>query len=200
MSQPRIIVLTAPSGSGKTSIARRLLDEVSELRFSVSATTREPRQTEENDVDYRFVSRSEFEEFIRSRQLVEYEEVYPGLYYGTLRSEIDRATPREPVLLDVDVQGALSVKERFGDDAFVIFVRPPSLDALEERLRGRGTENDRTLQQRLDRARKEMQFEDRFDFVVVNEDLETATRETIDAVRRFLASKPVSSNDASSTH
>lgn len=187
MSDPRIIVLTAPSGSGKTTIARRLIEAVPELRFSVSATTRPPRGHERDGVDYYFVTKDRFRELIDEGALIEYEEVYPGLFYGTLRSEVERATSRSPVLLDIDIRGAESVKRIMGDDALVIFVRPPSLEALAERLRTRGTESEDSLHARLERAREEMEHASSFDYVVINDRLEDAIAETIETVRGFLA-------------
>lgn len=187
MSGPRIIVLTAPSGSGKTTIARRLVEAIPQLRFSVSATTRAPRRHERDGVDYYFVTQQHFQELQQNGELVEQEEVYPGLYYGTLHSEIDRATPDQPVLLDIDVRGAESVKQQYGRDALILFIRPPSVSTLEERLRRRGTESDASLQARLARAREEMKHEAGFDHVVINDRLEDAVAETIDIVHRFLA-------------
>ncbi len=187
MPTPRIIVLTAPSGAGKTTIARRVLGIMSQMRFSVSATTRDPRPNETDGVDYHFVTREAFEQFIEQDALIEFEQVYDGLYYGTLRSEVNAATPEKPVLLDIDVKGAQNVKEHFGDDALVIFVKPPSLDALAERLTGRGTESNEALQERLNRARMEISLADDFDVVVVNDVLEHAVDETLGHIRRFLA-------------
>lgn len=192
MSEPRIIVLTAPSGSGKTTIARRLMEAIPALQFSVSATTRPPRQGERDGVDYHFVSQEQFERYLEEGALLEYEQVYPGRYYGTLRREVERASREHPKLLDIDVSGALAVKKQFGDDALTIFVRPPSLDALEERLRKRNTESEDTLRQRLERAEREMNHENDFDLVVVNERLEDAVAETLNAVRGFLAIQPES--------
>ena len=181
-----IVVLTAPSGSGKTTIARRVLEAVPEMRFSVSATTRPPRPNERDGIDYHFMSVDEFRRRVRKGDLLEYEEVYPDRFYGTLRSEVETATPEKPVMFDVDVKGALSVKRMFGDRALVIFIRPPSIEALEERLRLRGTESAETLRQRLDRATVELGYEKEFDAVVVNDDVEKAVSETLRIVRSFL--------------
>ncbi|HIG74053.1 MAG TPA: guanylate kinase [Bacteroidetes bacterium] len=187
-----LIVLTAPSGAGKTTIARRLMAEVPGLRFSVSATTRPPREGERNGVDYFFLQPEAFQSLIEEDGLVEYEEVYPGRYYGTLREQleqaaIDAAEGGGGIVLDIDVKGALNVKRLFGEDALTLFIAPPSLGALADRLRQRGTEADDRIQVRLDRAEMEMDHADRFDQVVVNDDLETAVGETIAAVRAFLA-------------
>lgn len=187
MNEPRIIVLTAPSGSGKTTIARRLMDAQPSLRFSISATTRPARPNERHGIDYYFMTTDQFEAEIENDAFVEYEEVYPGCLYGTLRSEIDSATSDSPMLLDIDVNGARRVKELVGDDALAIFIRPPSVDALRKRLLRRATESDASLKQRLERAEMEMSFADEFDTVVINDDLETATTETLDLVHRFLS-------------
>ncbi len=187
MNEPRIIVLTAPSGSGKTTIARRLMDAQPSLRFSISATTRPARPNERHGIDYYFMTTDQFEAEIENDAFVEYEEVYPGCLYGTLRSEIDSATSDSPMLLDIDVNGARRVKELVGDDALAIFIRPPSVDALRKRLLRRATESDASLKQRLERAEMEMSFADEFDTVVINDDLETATAETLDLVHRFLS-------------
>ena len=184
--EPRIVVITAPSGAGKTTIARRVLAAVPGMRFSVSATTRPPRPGERDGVHYYFLSTEAFRRRLAEGDLLEYQEVYPGRFYGTLRSEVAKATRAAPVLLDVEVKGALNVKTMFGDAAFVLFVRPPSLEALAERLRARGTETPETLRVRLDRAKMEIAQADRFDAVVVNDDLEAAVAETLRLVRAFL--------------
>ena len=184
----KIIVLTAPSGSGKTTIARRVLAAIPEVRFSVSATTRPARPHEQDGVDYYFVSPERFQELIAEGALLEHEEVYPGRLYGTLRTEVERLAEEVPVLLDIEVKGALNVKRLFGEKALVLFIRPPSLDVLEDRLRARGTETPETLRTRLERARREIAFADRFDAVIVNDRLDEAVEETLRRVRSFLAS------------
>lgn len=157
------------------------------VRFSVSATTRPPRDAEKEGVDYYFVSAERFRQLISESAFLEYEEVYPGRFYGTLESEVSRRAEDGPVLLDVDVKGAVNVKARYGDEALTLFIRPPSLQVLEERLRARGTETDSSLRARLDRAREELTYEPQFDTVIVNEDLDTAISETLAAIERFLA-------------
>lgn len=186
-SPPRLVVLTAPSGAGKTTIAHRLLAEVDGLRFSVSATTRPPRPHEREGVDYHFVSAEGFQALIDTGALLEWEEVYPGRFYGTPAHELDRVPPGGALLLDVDVKGALHVKALYGDRVLTVFVAPPSLAVLEDRLRTRGTETEKTLALRLARARDEMLYAPRFDRVVVNADLDAAVAETLGLVRAFLA-------------
>jgi guanylate kinase len=184
--RPRIIVLTAPSGAGKTSIAKALLKRIDGLRFSVSATTRAARGNEQDGIDYHFLTREAFEDAVAQKAFAEYEEVYPGKWYGTPYAEIDRATPEEPILLDIDVHGALRVKEKYGSDVQAIFVAPPSLAVLTERLRARGTETEDALAIRLDRVRYELSYADRFDVRVVNDDLKRASDEVTRLTNQFL--------------
>lgn len=183
----KIVVLTAPSGAGKTTIARRLLEAVPAVRFSVSATTRAPRDGEQDGVDYFFLSTDAFRRRLRDGHFIEYQEVYPGLLYGTLRAEIERVAADGAALLDIDVKGALNVKRLYGDRCLTIFVQPPSLTVLADRLRGRETETDASLAERLERAKLELAYAPEFDAVVVNDDLETAVEETVSLVRTFLA-------------
>ena len=182
---PRIVAFTAPSGSGKTTIARAVLAAIPDLRFSVSATTRAPREGERDGVHYHFVGEADFRKLIAEGRLVEYEEVYPGKLYGTLRSAVEDVD--HPVLLDVEVLGALNVKRLYGSDALVVFIRPPSLEVLAERLRRRATETEESFAVRIERAREEMQYADRFDAVVVNDDLDAAIAEALRLVQDFLA-------------
>jgi guanylate kinase len=186
----KLIVLTAPSGAGKTTLARRVMAAVPGLRFSTSATTRPPRPGERDGVDYFFLSDDAFRAAIAEGAFVEYEEVYPGRFYGTLGRELERlaADPATAaVLLDVDVKGALNVKRLYGGHALALYIQPPSLEVLAERLRARGSETEDALAARLARARLELQYADRYDAVVVNDDLETAVAETVARVRAFLA-------------
>ena len=187
----KLLVLTAPSGAGKTTIARRLMAAVPGLRFSVSATTRDPRPAEAHGVDYFFLSAEEFLHRLSDGDFVEHEEVYPGRFYGTLREEVER-TAREPgvraVVLDVDVKGALNVKRLYGGQALTLFVQPPSLAALADRLHSRGTEDEERIAVRLERAKMELSYAREFDAVVVNDDLEAAVAETVARVGAFLDS------------
>ncbi|MFB6249958.1 MAG: guanylate kinase [Salinibacter sp.] len=188
MPDQNVVVLTAPSGAGKTTIAHRVLEALPEVQFSVSATTRDARPDETDGEDYHFLSLPEFERRVEAGDLLEYEEVYPGQFYGTLRSEVESKAEDGPVLLDIDVEGALNVKEAFGDDALVLFVAPPSKAALRSRLRKRGTEDPQALADRLERADRELERADAFDAVVVNDDLDVAVEETLTRIRQFLGS------------
>lgn len=180
----RFVVLTAPSGAGKTTIARRLLAALPGLRFSVSATTRPPRDGEVDGRDYHFVSPERFQAMIEAGELIEWQEVYAGRYYGTPRAELAR--DGRALLLDIDVKGARNIKRLYGRDVLTLFVAPPSLAALEARLRARGTETEETLHARLGRARAEMELADDFDHVVVNDDLDVAVAETLALVTAYL--------------
>lgn len=183
----KIVVLTAPSGAGKTTLARHLLEAVPGLRFSVSATTRAPRDGERDGIDYFFLGEDDFRARVERGEFIEFEEVYPGTFYGTLRAELERIAASGAALLDIDVKGALNVKRLYGDHALTIFVQPPSLAVLAERLQGRRTENDASLAARLERARAELEYATEFDAVVLNDDLARATAETEALVRTFLA-------------
>ena len=186
------LVLTAPSGAGKTTIARRLMAEVPGLRFSVSATTRDPRPAERDGIDYVFLSEADFRARLAEGDFLEHEEVYPGRFYGTLRQAVEETATEDDVravVLDVDVKGALNVKRLYGDAALTLFIAPPSLAALADRLNGRGTETEAQVATRLERAKMEIATAPEFDVVVVNDDLETAVEETIGIVRGFLESR-----------
>ncbi len=187
----KLLVLTAPSGAGKTTIARRLMDEVDGLRFSVSATTRDPRPAEENGVHYFFLSPDAFQARLDAGDFLEHEEVYPGRFYGTLRQEVERLALAEDVravVLDIDVKGALNVKRLYGDRALTLFIAPPTLAALATRLHARGTESEAQVAVRLERAQMEMDYAGEFDAVVVNDDLDGAVAETVARTRAFLDS------------
>lgn len=175
----KALIFSAPSGSGKTTIVKHLLKTNSDLGFSISASTRDKRgRTEENGKDYYFLTPDDFKKRILNDEFVEWEEVYEGNFYGTLKSEIDRIWDEgRNVVFDVDVKGGLNLKKYFGDKALAIFVKVPSLEVLEERLHDRGTETPESLSRRLFKAKFEMSFADQFDIILVNENLETSLAE-----------------------
>ena len=189
--QGKIIAFSAPSGAGKTTIVHRLLAEIPELSFSISACTRDRRgRTETNGQDYYFLSVQEFQDKIRHDEFVEWEEVYEGAFYGTLKAEVERIWDSgRHVLLDIDVKGGLSIKDFYKDRALAIFVKPPSLAVLEIRLRARATDSAASISSRLYKANFELTFEDRFDAVVVNDDLETAVAEAAKHVCGFISAE-----------
>ena len=187
-SSHKIIIITAPSGAGKTSITKHLLKTFpDELVFSVSAATRLKRSYEEDGVDYYFMSVDDFKEKIQHNAFVEWEMVYEGKYYGTLTSEIHRIWEEEKVpLLDIDVQGAVHVQQEHREQTLSIFIEPPSVDELKRRLSSRGTETPESLATRVNKATYELSFKDHFDKVIVNDDLEKACREAEMIVRFFI--------------
>jgi guanylate kinase len=183
MNKGKLIVIAAPSGCGKTTIAKAILAKYPVMCFSVSATTRPLRTGEVNGNDYFFLTKAEFEDRIRIGDLVEWEEIY-GNYYGTLKSEINRALQQGFVMLfDVDVKGALSIRRHFPNDSVLVFIKPPSFEVLKNRLENRNTENPETLKRRLERVPMEMEQGQQFDFQVVNDDLQKAINEVDDIVR-----------------
>lgn len=183
----KALIFSAPSGAGKTTIVHSLLASGLPLAFSVSATSRSPRPNEEHGRDYFFFSSDEFKKQIQSDAFVEWEEVYENLFYGTLRSEVDRIwSENKALVFDVDVKGGINLKKHFGDQALAIFIQPPSLSVLESRLRNRHTEDETSLTRRLERAQFELSLANRFDRIVVNDDLELAVEETKSIVIEFL--------------
>lgn len=186
----KVIVVSAPSGAGKTSIVKHILDYLPELSFSTSATTRAMRDGEVNGKDYHFMSVDDFKKEISNDNFLEWEEVYDNQFYGTLKSEIERIwNEGKTVIFDVDVKGGLNIKNYFGDNALSIFIEPPTIEELERRLRNRGTENSESLKKRVQKAEYELSFAPKFDKVVLNDDLDKARQEVIDAVRCFLNEK-----------
>ena len=184
----KAVIFSAPSGAGKTTLVRHLMSKTElSLGFSVSATTRGPREGEVDGKDYHFLSPADFAEKVKNGAFVEYEEVYDGLSYGTLCSEVEKLwrDGRTP-LFDVDVVGGQTLKSVFGDSALSIFVMPPSIEALESRLRGRGTEDEANVQKRLGKAVQELEAAPAFDVQLVNDDLETAFAEATQLVSNFL--------------
>ena len=184
----KIRVISAPSGCGKSTIINSILGSGEiQLRFSVSATNRAPRPGEEDGVQYHFFTTEEFRDAIASDAFVEWEQVYPGRYYGTLRRELsDAATRGENTILDIDVKGALKVKQQFGDDALLIFIMPPSVEALRQRLIKRGTDSAEVIAERIGKAEYEMSFAPQFDRVIVNDDLPVAVAATESAISDFI--------------
>lgn len=183
----KLIIVTAPSGAGKTTIVRHLLAVEPLLAFSVSATTRQKRDYEKDGVDYHFLSADQFRKQIEENAFVEWEEVYPGKFYGTLRSEVERMwAAGKHIIFDVDVKGALSLKSKFPEKTLSLFISPPSVEILAQRLIDRGTETPSTLQTRLERVRYELTFSQKFDHVIVNDVLETAKTEAQRLVHNFL--------------
>lgn len=182
-----MIVVSAPSGAGKTTIVNHLLKTFPQLGFSVSATSRKIREGETNGREYYFMSPEDFRLMIAQEKLLEWQEVYPGSYYGTTVSEIDRISSNGQFpVFDVDVVGGLNIKKMFGEKALAIFIRPPSYKILEARLRSRATDSEESLQKRLNKAKWELSFEKDFDNVIVNDRLEDAYRNAEELVRDFL--------------
>lgn len=184
----KIIIISAPSGCGKSTIINAILGKGElDLHFSISATSRRPRPGEEHGKHYYFLTEEEFRHEIATDAFVEYEEVYPGRFYGTLKREITRITEEgHNVILDIDVKGGVNVKKLYGDEARSIFILPPGIDELRRRLEGRGTETPESLAQRVGKAEEEIAYAPQFDFRVVNDDLPTATTETEALIREFI--------------
>ena len=183
----KLIILSAPSGAGKTTLVHHLMKEVPNLAFSISATSRKPRKGEVNGKDYYFISAEEFKKKIREGAFVEWEEVYENQFYGTLIAEVERLRKEgKHVVFDVDVKGGLSIKRLYGNDALAVFIKPPSMQVLEQRLRKRSTEDEESLKKRLARAEEELSFESRFDVTLINDDLEKAKIEIVEVVKQFV--------------
>ena len=187
--QGKIIAFSAPSGAGKTTIVHRLMARIPALSFSISACTRDRRgRAEVNGKDYHFISVQEFQDKIRHDEFVEWEEVYEGAFYGTLKSEIERIwASGKHAILDIDVKGGLSIKEFYKDRALAVFVRPPSIEVLEQRLQARATDSKSSISSRIYKASFELAFEDRFDVTVVNDDLDEASAHAERLVRAFIS-------------
>lgn len=189
MKEGKIIILSAPSGTGKSTIIKELMKAPElNLEFSISATCRQPRAGEENGREYYFITESEFKERVGRDEFVEWEEVYPGTCYGTPVSEVSRVTGRgKNLIMDIDVKGGINVKGRYADKALAIFILPPSLQVLEERLRGRATDSDDKIRQRLAKAEYELSFADRYDRRVVNDSLPEAVSEVRRLIEDFIS-------------
>ena len=183
----KVIVFSAPSGAGKTSIVKHILDFLPELSFSTSATTRAKRHGEVNGKDYHFMTVEDFKKGIENNDFLEWEEVYAGTCYGTLKSEVERLWAEGRVaVFDVDVNGGRNIKRHFGADALSIFVMPPSVEVLEQRLRSRGTESEEAIAKRLGRSAEELKQAPQFDVTIVNDDLPRAVAETRRVIENFL--------------
>ena len=187
MQANKLIILTAPSGAGKTSITKYLLEKYPQLSFSISAATRLPRNNEQNGVDYYFMTAEEFQRKVKEDAFAEWEMVYEGKYYGTLKSELQRIwNEGKTPILDIDVKGALHIQLQYPDNSLSIFIEPPSIEELKRRLQSRGTENLETVQTRLNKATYELSFRHQFDIIIVNDELDKACTEAENAVKSFL--------------
>jgi guanylate kinase len=187
---PKLIIFSAPSGSGKTTIVKEVLKTDIPFAFSVSATSRAPRPGEIDGKDYHFLSVEEFKSAIARGDFLEWEEVYENQFYGTLKSDVEAKRKQGfNVLFDVDVVGGLNIKKHYGDEALAIFIQPPSIDELKKRLQKRGTESPESFDKRIAKAEKEMRYAKDFDLVIVNDDLQKAVDETIENIRQFLEKK-----------
>jgi guanylate kinase len=183
----KVLIFTAPSGSGKTTIVRHLLNKFDYLGFSVSATTREKRPHEEEGKDYYFISKEEFSKKIKDNEFIEWEEVYQDQYYGTLKSEVNRVWEEEKhIVFDIEVKGATNIKKLYGDRALSVFIKVPTLQELVRRLKARRTESEKSLKKRIKRIKKELTFEKSFDKVLINDDLENSLQEAEQLVLNFL--------------
>lgn len=185
----KLIIVSAPSGSGKSTIVRWLMEQHPELKlyFSVSCTSRQPRGTEQDGVDYFFLQPDEFRQKIANGEFLEYEEVYTDRFYGTLKAQVERQREAgQNVVFDVDVKGGVNIKRYYGNEAMSLFIQPPSVEELRRRLEGRATDTPEAIQQRLDKAEYELTFAPKFDHIVVNDDLETAKQEALRLLKDFL--------------
>ncbi|MGB0805918.1 MAG: guanylate kinase [Salibacteraceae bacterium] len=185
--QEKLVIISAPSGAGKSTIVNRVLPEISNLEFSISATSRPPRGEEKNGEHYHFFTPDEFRAAIANKEFIEYEEVYPDQFYGTLKREVERLWNNgKAVIFDIDVVGGLNLKKMYGDKAISIFIEPPSFKVLEQRLRGRGTDTEEKILTRLAKSKEEMARAKEFDHVVVNDQLNKSSKEVFGLISRFL--------------
>ena len=185
----KLIIISAPSGSGKSTIVNWLMQHHPELQiyFSISATSRPPRGTEQNGVEYFFLTPEEFRQRIENDEFLEYEEVYEDRFYGTLKAQVERQLESgQNVVFDVDVKGGVNIKKFYGERALSLFIQPPSVEELRRRLTGRGTDTPEAIENRLAKAEYELTFAPQFDHIIVNDDLETAEKETLALIRSFL--------------
>ena len=183
----QLIIITAPSGSGKTTIVNHLLKQIPQLAFSVSACTRKPRGGEVDGINYHFISLEEFTRKIAQHEFAEFEMVYEGKYYGTLKAELEKIWSRHQTpVVDIDVQGAMRLMKHYGTKALSLFIQAPGMDILEQRLRARGTETEESIQERISKATEELKFAHEFDRIIVNDNLEKACHEAIVIIKTFL--------------
>lgn len=183
----KVLIFSAPSGAGKSTVVKYLMQKFPNLGFSVSATSRLPRGAEIHGVDYFFLTPEQFKNGVKNGDFVEYEEVYDGLYYGTLKSEVDRIwSSGKIVVFDIDVKGGVNLKNMFGVSALSVFIKPPSIEHLKDRLIGRGTENMESIEKRVARAEEELTYQSKFDVVLLNDDLEVCLAESEILVRNFI--------------
>ena len=186
MKNSKFIVIAAPSGSGKTTIVNKLIKEKDlDLHFSVSATSRDPRKNEVNGENYFFITKEEFVKKVSNNEFIEWEEVYKGVFYGTLISELENAKENN-LIFDIDVIGGLNIKRKFKDQSLTIFIKPPSIDELEKRLKKRNSETDSSIKIRIDKAKNEILLADKFDYIVENDILEKSYREVFNLVNNFI--------------
>ena len=194
----KVIIFSAPSGAGKSTIVGHLLQKFPFLEFSVSATSRNPRGREQNGKEYYFYTKEEFEEKIRRGEFVEYEQVYEGMYYGTLRSEVERIWNKGNVIVfDIDVKGGVNLKRLYGDHALSLFIQPPSVEVLRERLICRGTDLPEAIEKRCLKAVEELTYADKFDRIIVNDDLEKAFCDAEKAILQFCGPQPATGSSVS---
>jgi guanylate kinase len=188
MKKGKLIIFSAPSGAGKTTIVQHLLKTFPDkIAFSISATTRQARGDEQHNEDYYFISKDEFLHKVAKHEFVEFEEVYSGTFYGTLHSEIERIwNEGKSVIFDLDVEGGLRLKKKYEENALAIFVQPPSLEVLIERLKGRGTDSDEKIIERINKAAKELDYAPKFDVILKNDDLHTACSQAEDLILNFI--------------
>jgi guanylate kinase len=187
MSEGKLVIFSAPSGAGKTTIVRHLLSKNFNFGFSISATTRKPRGEEQNGREYYFMSAEEFRNKVKRDEFLEWEEVYPGCFYGTLKSEVDRILKNgQNILFDIDVAGGSNIKKYYGDKALAVFVQPPSIQELENRLIGRSTDDPEVIRERIAKAEYEMGYTVLFDLIIINDKLEDALKEAEEKIGQFL--------------
>ena len=186
-SKNKILIITAPSGAGKTSITKYLMQHFPQLAFSVSAATRQPRGAEKNGIDYHFINTEDFIQKIQHNEFVEWEMVYEGKYYGTLKAELEKIWAQNKIpVLDIDVKGAIHVRQQFPETSLSLFIEPPSVEELKKRLQSRGTETAESLAARINKASYELSFKDHFNKIIVNDDLQKACSKAVEIVQEFI--------------